>query len=397
MTNFAGQWFTTFRTAMKLEQAGSAVHGAPIAARGRFAGSTARVEGNVFRFRYAEAGEQGQGWFELSRYGRFAGRYQADGDTTERDWRGHREFDGIWDSTFGRLRLIQDEDRVFGFYEGVGRSTVEGQIENGQLRFRYQEPTAAGEGRFQLDEGDWPRSPANGASRERRGIGAAVGRPAHLAAVGSNLAARPRGALAAVDRRSGILVRPDGRRSSPRAVRARRGPAPLLRRRGGPRAAWCRELLYFPEPAVVVVASHGTPEGIAVAGHTINSRLVIEYLRHAENLRLLHFSSCLVLKEEQPGDFAKRIEKSAPFPISGYTTSVDWGGSAVLEFTYLDMILGKGLAPADAARQLLQLVQLRRRRPCRPGTPYLPAGFRFFAAPHGSEPIGSGSSDIRFA
>ena len=36
-------------------------------------------------------------------------------------------------------------------------------------------------------------------------------------------------------------------------------------------------------------------------------------------------------------------------PVSGYTTSVDWSGSAILEFTYLDLILGKGLAPTEAA------------------------------------------------
>ena len=141
---------------------------------------------------------------------------------------------------------------------------------------------------------------------------------------------------------------------------------------------------------MVVVASHGTPEGINVGGHTINSRLVIDYLRHAENLQLLHFSSCLVLKEAQPGDFAKRIEKTAPFPISGYTTSVDWGGSAVLEFTYLDMILGKGLPPEVAARQLLKLVRFAGDEAL-PGSPYLPAGFRFFG-PDESEPIGGPES-----
>ena len=148
---------------------------------------------------------------------------------------------------------------------------------------------------------------------------------------------------------------------------------------------WCRELLYFPEPAVVVVASHGTPEGLNVGGRTINSRLVIDYLRHAENLKLLHFSACLVLKEDEPGDFAKRIQRAAPFPISGYTTSVDWGGSAVLEFNYLDMILGKGLPPAEAAAQLVKLIRFAGDESS-PGSPYAPAGFRFFAPESAAAP-----------
>ena len=34
------------------------------------------------------------------------------------------------------------------------------------------------------------------------------------------------------------------------------------------------------------------------------------------------------------------------FAVSGYSTSVDWAASAILEFTYLELILGRGLPPA---------------------------------------------------
>ena len=384
MSDFAGQWFTTFGP-MKLEQGGDAIHGVY-----RSRGGLCRIDGKVvdgqFRFHYKEPGEQGSGWFELARHGRFAGRYQADGNPAEHDWIGQREFDGIWESTFGRLRLVQEEDRVFGFYEGVGRSTIEGKIEDGKLRFHYKEPSAAGEGHFQIDEGlasftgEWR---VDGTKSWAPWVGKRI-LPQSDRIWLLVLEAHWQRSIADQEYSFGSMVGEFLARYKHIAVRHRF----FDDEEGLDR--WCRELLYFPEPAVVVVASHGTPEGINVGGHTINSRLVIDYLRHAENLRLLHFSSCLVLKEDQPGDFAKRIEKSAPFPISGYTTSVDWGGSAVMEFTYLDMILGKGLAPADAARELLKLVRFAGDEPL-PGSPYLPAGFRFFA-PNESEPIGGSHS-----
>jgi hypothetical protein len=63
--------------------------------------------------------------------------------------------------------------------------------------------------------------------------------------------------------------------------------------------------------------------------------------------------------------------------VSGYTTSVDWGASALLEFTYLDLMLNRGFAPADAAAKLGTLVPYAGDRTPR-GSPYRAAGFRFF-------------------
>ena len=40
------------------------------------------------------------------------------------------------------------------------------------------------------------------------------------------------------------------------------------------------------------------------------------------------------------------------FAVSGYTNSVDWGGSAIIEFYYLNQILENGLTPVEAARAL---------------------------------------------
>jgi hypothetical protein len=70
--------------------------------------------------------------------------------------------------------------------------------------------------------------------------------------------------------------------------------------------------------------------------------------------------------------------RAAPFPISGYMTSVDWAQSALTEFVYLDMMLEKGLRPAKAAEQFLRVVRFAGTEES-PGSPYRPAGFCFFA------------------
>jgi hypothetical protein len=136
---------------------------------------------------------------------------------------------------------------------------------------------------------------------------------------------------------------------------------------------WCRELLYLSEPAILMIASHGLAEGLSVHGNLINTSRVLDSLRHVENLKLLHFSSCLV------GRDGERALGRKAFPISGYTTSVDWGASALLEFTYLDLMLNRGMAPAQAAAALPRLVPFAGTRSPH-GSQYRAAGFRFFPA-----------------
>ena len=73
---------------------------------------------------------------------------------------------------------------------------------------------------------------------------------------------------------------------------------------------------------------------------------------------------------------------AAPFPVSGYRTSVDWAQSALTEFVYLDMILEKGLATSAAAEQLVRLVRFAGAEEI-PGSPYRPAEFCFFGSSAG--------------
>ncbi|HRD75935.1 MAG TPA: hypothetical protein PK264_08350, partial [Hyphomicrobiaceae bacterium] len=141
---------------------------------------------------------------------------------------------------------------------------------------------------------------------------------------------------------------------------------------------WCRELLFIPEPVVLVITSHGEAEGLAVGGEIIDTRKVIGTLEYAETIELLHFSCCLIAQD------ATGVLAKPPFPVSGYTTSVDWGQSAMLEFIYLDMILGKKLSPAHAAAELPKLVAIAGDT-VPEGSPYRAAGFRFFV-PDGEAP-----------
>src|SRR5438105_957195 len=145
MSDFNGRWFTTFG-AMTLTQTGAQVDGS----YGKAGALHGTVAGDRLTFDYAEPGEAGTGWFSLTRHGKFTGEYLPEGAYEGRPWEGRRDFDGIWDSSFGRLRIVHEEQGTLGFYEGLGPATLEGKLENDRLVFRYQEPQAQGEGWFEL-------------------------------------------------------------------------------------------------------------------------------------------------------------------------------------------------------------------------------------------------------
>jgi hypothetical protein len=373
MTTFAGRWLTTFGL-MDLTQDADRVHGFYLS-QGSSCPIEGTVAGNRFSFTYHEAAEQGKGWFELGRYGAFQGEYQPEGAERSFEWSGHRLWDGVWDTSFGRMRLVQEADRVYGFYESGEHSRVDGHLDGDRFTFRYQEPKAAGEGWFELSAdaqgfaGSWRADHMPIAStwtgkriKPTPGLTWLVAIEAHW-----------QRSLSEREYSYGRMLHEVFARLSDVVVRQRffNDEASLEH--------WCREVMYFAEPAIVLIASHGCPEGVTVHGQTINTKLVVDSLREASNIKLLHFSSCLVMKEEMDGDFARRIQKQTPFPISGYTTSVDWGGSAIIEFNYLDMMLAKGMSAEQAAALLPKLVAYAGDTPP-DGSPYAAAGFRFFRA-----------------
>lgn len=373
MSTFTGRWITTFGP-MELTQDAELVHGTywsqglPCTLEGR------ETDGRL-TFRYRETAEEGEGWFVLRRHGAFAGQWRPDGRETWQEWRGNRPWDAVWETSFGRLRLIEEPDRVIGYYEGAGPSRIEGRLEDGRLVFTYEEPQARGDGCFELAEdaqsfaGQWRSDRMHDwSSWTGRRVRPEPGRIWLMV-----LEAHWQRTVAEGEYSFGGMLREFFARQPEVAVRQRffNDETSLQR--------WCRELLYFPEPAVVLISSHGSPQGVRVHGQTIDTRRVIDSLEHADNIQLLHFSSCLVLQEDQKGDFALRIDRAVPFPVSGYTTSVDWGGSAILEFTYLDLILSKGLSPDEAAVVLPNLISYAGDEEVG-NSPYAAMGFRFFPA-----------------
>ncbi len=366
---FPGQWLTTFGQ-MSLEQNGPAITGTYHygSSEGRLDGT---VSGNTLRFRYQEPNEKGEGIFRLLRSGKFTGSYTVAGEQRVRRWDGERGWDGIWDSDFGRVRLLQEADQVHGSYEGAGPSQIEGRtvVGGGKLEFRYREPRVSGEGHFELSEdsysftGEW--RPQGGTEwkpwrghrvQPERGITWLLVLEAHW-----------QRSIAESEYAFGDMLREVFARLPQVRVRQRFfHDAESLDH-------WCRELLYIAEPAILMIASHGVAEGLSVHGEVINTTRVLDAVRDAGNLKLLHFSSCLV------GLDGQRALAKQPFPVSGYTTSVDWGASAMLEFTYLDLILNRGLDPADAAVALPKLVTYAGDRVA-DDSPYPAAGFRFFPA-----------------
>ena len=364
---FAGSWFTTFGP-MSLESQGARIAGTygRDAQEGRIDGV---VSGDTLTFTYREPQEQGEGIYRLLRPGKFIGSYRVSGESRTRRWDGERGWEGIWASDFGRLRLIHDADRIHGYYEGPGPSVIDGALREGRLEFRYTEPHASGAGRFELRED----------ARAFDGEWCADGRTQWQAWTGERLQPEPGltwlVVLEAHWQRS-LAEREYAFGDMLRAVFARL-PNVEVRQRFFHDAAglehWCRELVYLPEPAILVIASHGVAEGLSVHGEVINTASILEHLRYADNLDLLHFSCCLV------GHDAERVFRQRNCAVSGYRTRVDWGVSAVLEFTYLDLMLNRGLDPAQAAAKLPTLISWAG-DDVPADSPYPAAGFCFFPA-----------------
>ncbi len=278
-----------------------------------------------------------------------------------------RRWAGLWDTDYGRMRLSQVGSRVEGAYAGSTHGTLKATERGDALSFRYKEKHASGEGRFTLSadgrefSGQW-RPGAKGEWRPWNGRRADPAPGITWLVV---LEAYWQRSLAEPEYAYGNMLRELFARQPSVRVRQRffHDTGSLLH--------WCSEVAFLAEPVIVLIASHGLPDGLSVRGEIVDTRRVLDGLGDAANLRLLHFSSCLV------GADAHKALRGRPWPVSGYTTSVDWGASALLEFTYLDLMLNRGLTPSKAAAMLPKLVPYSgARTPL--GSPYRAAGFRYF-------------------
>ncbi len=365
--DYSGRWVTSFGR-MTLRQDGNRVAGT----YGR-EGDECTIEGTVEHgrlvFTYKEPVEHGSGSFRLRRPGCFVGEYLAAGWPRPRSWYGWRGFDGLWDTSIGRLKLIDEGGPLRGGVEHDAAARLELDEEGGRLRLRIEGARGKGRGAVELDHQGYALA----------GEWAPDGMPPQQL-LGRRVLPHPGLTWLVVLEAHWQRALDDNEFAFGRMLHElfARVPWTQVRHRFYAEEAslvhWCRQLIYLPEPAVLVITGHGETNGLTVEGRTIAMPAVVDALRLADGLKLLHFSACLV------GQDAGQALAAAPFPVSGYTTSVDWAQSALTEFIYLDMILEKGLAPAQAAEQLLALVRFSGSDEI-PGSPYRPAGFRFLA-PH---------------
>jgi hypothetical protein len=355
-TTFAGTWATTYGL-MTLEQKEKVVTGHYV-----FGGGKAIIEGTVEKnkltFTYAEpAGAKGEGWFELANDGQsFAGKWR-EGDGAWLKWEGKRAqprsgYAGLWETSFGKMRLLQTDKKVEGIYSYSSASSLAGTVEGKKLKFTYKEPKDEGEGWFELSEdattfkGKWR---VKGGDHWAEWTGRRVEpKPGQVWLV--VIEANWENDLEEQEYAFGTMLRAFFARSAHVKVRHR-----FFNDEAGLKK-WCREVAFLAEPVVVSLATHGSPEGISVDGKNVDGAALAESLRYAGNVKLLHFSACLMMKDRLAAEMMKSLKKDAPFPISGYTTAVNWAGSAILEFTYFDMILSRGMSPTEAADQVRKLL-----------------------------------------
>ncbi|MDP6447963.1 MAG: hypothetical protein QGG36_02280 [Pirellulaceae bacterium] len=378
--DFSGKWRTSFGV-MTLEQEGDRVDGYYVM-QGVRCLINGKVAGRTLTFKYREPMTAGEGTFKLSDDGKsFAGRWRQDGSPSFADWVGTRPeerpptFAGLWNSTYGLMRLHVKGRRVQGVYSYGGGGTVNGELsEDGKtLKFRYRDEVS-GSGAFKLSDdgarldGKWAPDGATSQSDWRaRKVEPVEGRRWLVV-----LEARWEANLTEREYSFGEMLRAFFDRAAHIQTRHRFfSNAESLQRR-------CQELAFLPEPAVLVIASHGDTKGLLVDGKLIPYSALIEGLQHAGDLDLIHFSSCQIMKGAGAEQFQEKLAR--PAPISGYQTSVDWALSAVLEFTYLDMIMVRGLTPPQAAAQLLKNVPIAGSRPI-PGGVLPPAAFRLRMPP----------------
>lgn len=359
---YSGEWQTSYGT-MTMVQKGEVIEGSygPDAAKATISG---KLEGKKFSFTYQEPAAAGEGWFELAADGNsFKGQWRENGSKVWAEWVGRRKaplvqldsFAGLWKTTYGRMRLTQSGKEVRGTYDFGSGANISGTIEGKTFKFTYDQPDGEkGEGTFELA--------ADGKTFAGTWKGAKGGDDAGGKWTGSRVVPIPGRVWLVVleanwerdleeeEYSFGVMLRTFFSRVPTVKVRHRffGNEAEFVR--------WCSELQYMAEPVVLHISSHGTAEGISCGGKTIGAKTITECLKNVGDLKLLHFGTCLIAGGPIPGEIHKSLGERATFPISGYKNSADWGGSAVVDFTFLDLMFSKGLSPQQAIAQTRKML-----------------------------------------
>jgi hypothetical protein len=249
-----------------------------------------------------------------------------------------------------RSRSSSRGDRAAGVYP---LGTIEGTLAGDRLAFRYDEGEAKGEGWFRLAadgqrfEGRWRADGESGFS-DWSGERAATAEGRRWLVV---LEAPWQEDLGEADYSFGAMLRAIFSHQENVEVRQR------FFTDAKSFDGYCREMALLDGEVYLVVASHATVEGLQCQAGTIPTDAVARALARASNLKLVHFSACDIMAGPLPDRiFAARAAVDSLEAVSGYAVSVDWMASALTEFTYLDLLLGRELPPARAAEQLRRLV-----------------------------------------
>lgn len=375
LPSFTGTWQTTYGE-MTLTEQGGKIEGTYAYTSG--ATISGRREKNRFTFTYQEPHAKGEGWFELAADGKtFAGEWRSDGGEQWLPWKGERttassqvSFDGLWETTYGRMRLNQDAGQVIGSYSYAAGSKIAGSVAGRTLKVRYTEPTAAGEAEFTLaanGESFVGRWKPDGATVWQPWTGRRVKPKADtvwLVVIEANW----ENSLAEPEYSFGQMLKSFFSRDRRVQVRQRYFTDEASLRR------WLTEVKYLAEPVVISLSTHGQPTGVSVGGQTIGAKAIAESLHGAGNVKLLHFSACLAMLSDLPDEIHRHLGPTK-IPISGYTTSVDWGASAVFEFMYFELLLCRGYAPKKAHEHVLKLLPYGGDQQVK-GTEFAPLGLK---------------------
>lgn len=291
-----------------------------------------------------------------------------------------RRYAGIWSTNFGELTLFASASggRVHGSYPG---GTVRGTIVGKRLEGRYSEASDAGECRFEIDgdrlRGTWR---PDGSERwyrwdGRRGA-AGIASPTTWLVV---LEAPWQSALSEPEYSFGEMLASIFERVPTLGVRQRFFTDETSFHR------YCQEAGKLDGDVILSIAAHGDTNGIQSQDGMIDAGGIVAALEHMPNLRLVHFSSCTVMAGEIPEAINERLGDRETFPhfegVSGYAEPADWMGSALCEFTYFELLIGRGLSAADAAQTLPKVFPLATHQ-ADPDSPMPGLAFRF--APPGA-------------
>ena len=265
-------------------------------------------------------------------------------------------FEGVWESTYGILRLARESTKLTGSYTYASGSVIEGELDGRLLRGTYHEPSTRGDGvrgrfTFELAEdgqsfaGVWlagegaPLELADGEAN--RWSGRRVrGEPGRVWFV--ILEENWEASLREPEYSFGAMLRAFFERVPKVGVRHRfiHDRADLER--------FCADLAGLVEPVVLYVSAHGSSEGLSIGSEGISPEALGAALRNVGDLRLLHLGSCAVLSGDAPDRIRAAAGPGKSFPISGFVESVDWASSAIVDFTYMQLVLERDLEPSEA-------------------------------------------------